>query len=84
MNIETLSIIAMATALLNFVSLALNIDSTIKTYKFLQEKKEKVKSLKADIFHLQKQLDFFRSCLYGEQKKAELLEEEITKLRIKK
>ena len=84
MNQEILNIIIWILALSNLISSILNLKDLIRYRKQYRSLFTKIGVLKKELLESQQQLVFYKSRCYGSEKKAELLEDELTKLKIKK
>lgn len=84
MNLELLNIIIWILALSNLISTILNLKDLITYRKQYSSLFTKLSDLKKELLESQQQLAFYMSRCYGAEKKAELLEDELTKLKIKK
>lgn len=84
MNLELLNIVIWILALSNLISSILNLKDLIRYRKQYSSLFIKIGVLKKELIESQQQLAFYKSRCYGAEKKAELLEDELTKLKIKK
>ena len=84
MNLELLNIVIWILALSNLISSILNLKDLIRYRKQYRSLFTKIGVLKKELIESQQQLAFYKSRCYGAEKKAELLEDELTKLKIKK
>lgn len=83
MSQECLTIMLWIALIVNWISIILNTAEFIRYRKRFSSLCTKLGDLKKELLESQQQLVFYKSRSYGADKKAELLEEEISKLRKK-
>lgn len=83
MSQECLTIMLWIALIVNWISIILNTAEFIRYRKRFSSLCTKLGDLKKELLESQQQLVFYKSRCYGAEKKAELLEEEISKLRKK-
>lgn len=84
MSQECLTIMLWIALIVTWISMLLNIKEFLRYRKQSRSLFTKLSDLKKELLESQQQLVFYKSRCYGAEKKAELLEEELTKLKIKK
>lgn len=84
MSQECLTIMLWIALIVNWISIILNTAEFIRYRKRFSSLCTKLGDLKKELLESQQQLVFYKSRCYGAEKKAELLEDELTKLKIKK
>lgn len=84
MSQEVMNIVTWVAVSLNIFCLILNLKSFFKNLNAFFEWKKQTDLLKNKLDGMRQQLEYYKSRCYGAEKRAELLEEEVTKLRIKK
>lgn len=84
MSQECLTIMLWIALIVTWILMLLNIKEFLRYRKQSRSLFAKLSDLKKELFESQQQLVFYKSRCYGAEKKAELLEEELTKLKIKK
>lgn len=84
MSQECLTIMLRIALIVNWISIILNTAEFIRYRKQYSSLSTKLGDLKKELLGNQQQLAYYKSRCYGAEKKAELLEEELTKLKIKK
>lgn len=84
MSQECLTIMLWIAIIVNWILIILNTAEFFRYRKQYSSLSTKLGDLKKELLGNQQQLAYYKSCCYGAEKKAELLEEELTKLKIKK
>lgn len=84
MSQECLTIMLWTAIIVNWILIILNTAEFIRYRKQYSSLSIKLGDLKKELLGNQQQLAYYKSRCYGAEKKAELLEEELTKLKIKK
>lgn len=84
MSQECLTIMLWIALIVTWISMLLNIKEFLRYRKRFSSLCTKLGDLKKELLGNQQQLAYYKSRCYGAEKKAELLEEELTKLKIKK
>lgn len=84
MSLDAKNVITLIAVAMNVIAMLLNSGSALRTHRFFNATRDEIGKLKKELLESQQQLAFYKSRCYGAEKKNELLEEEITKLRIKK
>lgn len=84
MSQECLTIMLWIALIVTWISMLLNIKEFLRYRKQSRSLFTKLSDLKKELLESQQQLAFYKSRCYGAEKKAELLEDELTKLKIKK
>lgn len=71
----------------SIIALVISLTFDVKTIRLIYKNERVSKELeckKKQLLEKKNELDYIRGCLYGAEKKAELLQDELTKLKIKK
>ena len=84
MSQECLTIMLWIALIVNWILIILNTAEFFRYRKQYSSLSTKLGDLKKELLGNQQQLDYYKSRCYGAEKKAELLEDELTKLKIKK
>ncbi len=84
MSQECLTIMLWIAIIVNWILIILNTAEFFRYRKQYSSLSTKLGDLKKELLGNQQQLAYYKSRCYGAEKKAELLEEELTKLKIKK
>lgn len=84
MSQECLMIFLLIAIIVNWISIILNTKKLLRYRKQYNWFYSKLGDLKKELLESQQQIAFYKSRCYGAEKKAELLEDELTKLKIKK
>lgn len=84
MSQECLTILLWIAIIVNWLLIILNTTEFFRYRKQYSSLSTKIGVLKKELIERQQQLAFYKSRCYGAEKKAELLEDELTKLKIKK
>ncbi len=84
MSQECLTIMLWIAIIVNWILIILNTAEFFRYRKQYSSLSTKLGDLKKELLGNQQQLAYYKSCCYGAEKKAELLQDELTKLKIKK
>lgn len=84
MSQECLTIMLWIALIVNWILIILNTAEFFRYRKQYSSLSTKLGDLKKELLGNQQQLAYYKSRCYGAEKKAELLEDELTKLKIKK